>query len=227
MPRKTRTPALRRPLFEVRHSPIHGDGVFALRRIRKGTRLIEYLGERISHEKANTRYEDKDARDNHTFLFTVDARTVIDAGVGGNEARFINHGCDPNCESTTEKRRVFIDAVRTIQPGEELCYDYSISRDEDDPPDVDEVFACRCGAANCRGSMLEPRPEPKPRRAAPRARRIRKRQPETARRPARRTGRRAAARKSARGTQSRAVSRRPARKTKRKSTRKAKRGARR
>ena len=154
------------PLYEVRHSPIHGHGVFARRLIRKGTRIVEYLGERISHEKANTRYEDKDPNDNHTFLFTVDERTVIDAAVGGNAARFINHGCDPNCESTTERRRVFIDAIRTIQPGEELNYDYSIQRDADDPANVDEIFACRCGAAGCRGSMLESRPEPR-RRATP------------------------------------------------------------
>lgn len=154
------------PLYEVRHSPIHGHGVFARHLIRKGTRIVEYLGERISHEKANTRYEDKDPNDNHTFLFTVDERTVIDAAVGGNAARFINHGCDPNCESTTERRRVFIDAIRTIQPGEELNYDYSIQRDADDPANVDEIFACRCGAAGCRGSMLESRPEPR-RRATP------------------------------------------------------------
>ncbi|MGA2779473.1 MAG: SET domain-containing protein-lysine N-methyltransferase [Steroidobacteraceae bacterium] len=146
----------RPPLFEVRHSPVHGYGVFALRRIRKGTTVIEYLGDRISHDEADTRYEDKAAGDNHTFLFTVDAKTVIDAGVGGNEARFINHGCDPNCESTTVGKRVFIEAIRTIRPGEELAYDYQIQRDRDDPANVDEVFACRCGAASCRGSMLEP-----------------------------------------------------------------------
>jgi SET domain-containing protein len=144
-------------MIEVRHSPIHGYGVFALRKIRKGTRVIEYLGERISHEAADARYEGKHPRDNHTFLFTVDKRIVIDAGVGGNEARFINHGCDPNCESVTVGRRVFIESIKTIQPGEELAYDYSIQRDADDEPDVDEVFACHCGAAACRGSMLEPR----------------------------------------------------------------------
>ena len=69
------------------------------RRIRKGTAVIEYLGERVSHDEADERYEDKIQTDNHTFLFTVDEKTVIDAGVNGNEARFINHGCDPNCES--------------------------------------------------------------------------------------------------------------------------------
>lgn len=153
----------RRPFIEVRHSPIHGYGVFALRRIRKGTTVIEYLGERLSHAEADARYEDKDAKDNHTFLFTVDKRTVIDAGVNGNDARFINHGCDPNCQSTTRDRRVFIEAIRTIQPGEELAYDYSIQRDPDDPEDVDDVYACRCGAVSCRGSMLEPRPKTRPR----------------------------------------------------------------
>ncbi len=146
----------RKPLFEVRHSTIHGFGVFALRRIRKGTTIIEYLGDRVSHDEANERYEEKDPKDGHTFLFTVDKRTVIDAGVDGNEARFINHGCDPNCQTVNTKRRIFIEALRTIQPGEELAYDYSIARDDDDPDDVDVIFACRCGAQDCRGSMLEP-----------------------------------------------------------------------
>lgn len=149
--------ANRRPLFEVRHSPIHGHGVFAVRRIRKGTTVVEYLGDRVSHEQADARYEDKDPNDNHTFLFTVNSKIVIDGGSGGNEARFINHGCDPNCESTTVEKRIFIEAIRTIQPGEELAYDYQIQRDTDDPPNVDEIFACRCGAVACRGSMLEPR----------------------------------------------------------------------
>jgi len=151
----------RPPLFEVRHSAVHGFGVFAARRIRKGTTVIEYLGDRVSHAQADARYEDKDPNDNHTFLFTVDAKTVIDAGVNGNEARYINHGCDPNCESTTVNKRVYIVAIRTIQPGEELSYDYQIQRDSDDAPNVDDVYACRCGALNCRGSMLEAAKKPR------------------------------------------------------------------
>jgi hypothetical protein len=156
------------PRFEVRRSKVHGQGVFALRRIRKGTKLIEYLGERVSHEEADRRYESKDDSDNHTFLFTVDSRTVIDAGVGGNEARFFNHSCDPNCESEQEGKRIWIRVIRTIEPGEEMTYDYQITRDDDDPPNIDEIFACRCGAPNCRGTMLWPnpkskaRPKPKP-----------------------------------------------------------------
>jgi uncharacterized protein len=155
------------PLIEVRDSPLHGLGVFALERIAAGARIIEYLGERVSHAEADRRYQHKDRHDNHTFLFIVDARIVIDAGVGGNEARFVNHACQPNCESVIERRRVFIDAIRAIEPGEELTYDYQIQREADDPPDIDSIFACRCGFGGCRGTLLwPPRREERPRRRA-------------------------------------------------------------
>ena len=157
--------------IEVRDSALHGLGVFATKRIKKGARVVEYLGERVSHAEADRRYDDKDENDNHTFLFIVDGRTVIDAGVDGNEARFINHGCDPNCESVIEERRVFIEALRDIAAGEELTYDYQIQREAHDPPNIDVIFACRCGAASCRGSMLWPPPLPKRARAPQRARR--------------------------------------------------------
>jgi len=100
------------------------------------------------------------------FLFIVDRGVVIDAGVSGNDARYINHGCDPNCESVITDRRVFVEAIRTILPGEELSYDYQIGRDHDDPDNIDEIFACRCGAASCRGTMLWPVKRPKRRRPA-------------------------------------------------------------
>ena len=148
------------PPIEVRNSDVHGRGVFATRRIAKGERIIEYLGDRVSHAEADRRYESKDANDSHTFLFIVDSKTVIDAGVDGNDARFFNQSCDPNCESTVEKRRVFIDALRAIEPGEELTYDYQIYLEEGDPDNIEEVFACRCGSPKCRGTMLWPM-EPK------------------------------------------------------------------
>jgi SET domain-containing protein len=160
----------KKPFFEVRHSRVHGRGVFALRRIRKGTNIIEYLGERVSHELADERYAGKDPMDGHTFLFTVDAKTVIDAGVSGNEARFVNHGCDPNCQTVQIGKRIFIEAIRTIRPGEELAYDYRIQRDADDPADVDIVFRCLCGAKNCRGSMLVARPKKRARQPKKRKR---------------------------------------------------------
>jgi len=154
------------PLITVRGSPLHGLGVFAVGRIARGSRIVEYLGERVSHAEADRRYQHKNARDNHTFLFIVDASTVIDAGVGGNEARFVNHACEPNCASVIENRRVFIDAIRGIQPGEELTYDYQIQREPDDPADIDAIFACHCGRSRCRGTLLWP-----PRRDGARQRR--------------------------------------------------------
>jgi len=153
------------PPIEVRDSSVHGRGVFAARAIKKGERIIEYLGERVTHKEADRRYELKDENDSHTFLFIVDSKTVIDAGVDGNDARFFNQSCDPNCESTVEKKRVFIDAMRDIAQGEELTYDYQIYRDWDDPDNIDEVFACRCGSPKCRGTMLWP-PEPKKKKRA-------------------------------------------------------------
>jgi uncharacterized protein len=153
------------PLIEVRASWLHGLGVFALRPIASGTRVVEYLGERISHDEADRRYEHKDAADGHTFMFIADGETVIDAGVEGNEARFVNHACEPNCESVIENSRVFIDAIHGIAPGEELTYDYQIQRERDDPPDIDAIFACRCGTRGCRGTMMWP-----PRRAQRRRR---------------------------------------------------------
>ena len=143
------------PLYVVKRSRIHGHGVYAARRIRSGTRIIEYVGDRISHEEADSRYEMKADDDGHTFLFVVDDDLCIDAGVGGNAARFINHKCDANCETIIEGRRVFIEAIRTIQPGEELGYDYQLTWESTDDPDELALYTCRCGAVNCRGSMLD------------------------------------------------------------------------
>jgi SET domain-containing protein len=146
------------PLIEARDSAIHGRGVYAVAPIRKGTRIIEYLGERISHAEADRRYEIKGDDNGHTFLFIASNRTVIDAGVDGNDARFINHCCAPNCETVIENGRVFIDAVRNIKPGEELGYDYQLTWESTDDPAELALYACRCGAKKCRGTMLDLEP---------------------------------------------------------------------
>ena len=185
-PTKGGPPIVTSPAIEVRNSPVHGRGVFAVAPIKKGARIIEYLGDRVSHEAADKRYEDHDESDNHTFLFIVDKHTVIDAGVGGNDARFINHQCEGNCESVIENRRVFIDATRNIAPGEELGYDYEIGREKDDPPNVDEIYACRCGSPQCRGTMLWPPKKPEPKRRKPaKARKARRPEAKSKRRPER------------------------------------------
>jgi SET domain-containing protein len=103
----------------------------------------------------------------------VDDGICIDAGVGGNEARYINHSCDANCETIIEDGRVFIDAIRDIRPGEELGYDYQLTWESTDDPAELALYACRCGAAACRGSMLDPVPLDRKRRRKPAARRRR------------------------------------------------------
>jgi SET domain-containing protein len=145
--------AVPRP-FTVRESPIQGKGGFAWRWIRAGTRIVEYTGERISQDEADQRYDDDEMDRHHTFLFSVDEDTVIDAGVNGNEARFINHSCDPNCEAVDDGGRIFIEAIRHIAPGEELFYDYGYELDEPLTPSLKRQYPCHCGAENCRGTIL-------------------------------------------------------------------------
>lgn len=152
------------PPFEIRRSAIAGRGAFATRAIRKGERIIEYLGERISHAVADARYDDAKMTSHHTFLFSVSRQTVIDASVGGNDARFINHSCAPNCEAVIARSRVFIVAIKPIAAGEELFYDYAYERDGTETADDERHYACRCGAKTCRGTILAPK---RPRKIMP------------------------------------------------------------
>ena len=145
-------------LIEVRDSPIHGRGVYARADIKKGKRILEYVGERISHKEADRRYMEKGDDDGHTFFFVVDGRTVIDGGVGGNPSRYVNHTCDPNCETVIDERRVFVETIRNIKAGEELGYDYQLTWESTDDPEELALYACRCGAKNCRGTMLDTQP---------------------------------------------------------------------
>jgi hypothetical protein len=156
MARRKVAPGERRA-FVIRASRIAGVGAFAVRRIRKGERLIEYVGERVTHAVADARYDDEHDEHHHTFLFTVNRTTVIDAAVGGNDARFINHSCDPNCESVIVRSRVYIEAIRRIRPGEEITYDYAYLRDGTETEEEETgKYACRCGSPRCRGSILVP-----------------------------------------------------------------------
>jgi uncharacterized protein len=140
--------------FAIRRSGVHGKGAFALKDIRKGTRLVEYVGENISPAESDRRYDDTKVKDHHTFLFSVDSRKVIDATYGGNEARFINHSCDPNCDAVIENRRVYIEANRTIRKGEELAYDYNYERTPKTTRADEKLYKCLCGSPNCRGTIV-------------------------------------------------------------------------
>ena len=147
----------------TRKSAIHGNGVFAALPIDKGERLIEYQGRRRGHDEVAAGGSG-DIESGHTFLFTLNEDWVIDANFEGNDARWINHSCAPNCEAVMvedeaepKRSRVFIEAVRAIKPGEELTYDYGITLAERHTPRLKKIWACRCGSRDCTGTMLKPK----------------------------------------------------------------------
>jgi uncharacterized protein len=151
----------------TRRSAIHGNGVFAIAAIEKGSRLIEYKGRHRTHQEVDRVYAD-DVDTGHTFLFTLNDIYVIDANVDGNAARWINHSCQPNCEAVLveddnadpNKDAVFIEAIRDIRPGEELTYNYGIVLGEPHTARLKKLWACRCGATRCTGTMLQPKRKP-------------------------------------------------------------------
>jgi SET domain-containing protein len=125
----------------VRSSAIHAAGVYATSRIKKDARVVEYTGPRITRKTADDRYDEAAI----TYLFGMDdGKTIID---GHGVAQFINHSCDPNCESDQIDDKVWIIALRDIEPGEELTYDYSLYDGDGEPA------PCYCGAKDCRGTM--------------------------------------------------------------------------
>lgn len=137
------------PLVVVRSSAIHAAGVYALEPISKGSQVVEYTGERISKELADEQYEHRDI----TYLFGVGERDLVIDGYG--TAMFVNHSCDPNCETEEdEEGRVWIMALRDIEPGEELTYDYCLYDGDGDAP-------CYCGSKKCRGTMYAKPPRKK------------------------------------------------------------------
>ena len=146
-----------------RKSSIHGNGVFAVAAIAKGERIIQYTGELRSHAEVDAG-EAGDVESGHTFLFTLNDEWVIDGTRRGNVARWINHSCDPNCEAVldededdSKQSRVFIESIRAIRPGEELTYDYGITLAVRHSPRLKKIWACRCGAKTCTGTMLKPK----------------------------------------------------------------------
>ena len=144
--------------FEVRPSPMQGLGAFATRRIPAGVRLIEYAGQRLTPAEAEAKYPEVPGERHHTYLFAIDdddgAEVVVDAAVDGNEARFINHSCDPNCDAVVEHGRIWIETIRDVEPGEELAYDYAYILEERHSPAAKRRFPCHCGTARCRGTIL-------------------------------------------------------------------------
>ena len=129
------------PGLMIRSSSIHAAGCYTTRPIRKGTKVIQYDGPRFSKKEADERYRDRFI----TYLFSASDGDVID---GFGTAMFINHSCDPNCETEHIGDDIWIIAIRDIAPGEELTYEYNLHDSDDDDAD------CHCGAARCRGTMF-------------------------------------------------------------------------
>jgi SET domain-containing protein len=145
--------------IQTRRSGVHGNGVFAVQDIAEGETLIEYKGEVISWKEALRRHPHDPAQPNHTFYFHIDDDRVIDGGVNGNAARWINHSCEPSCEADEQDGRVFIKALRNIAAGEELSYDYGLVIDEPYTKKLKAEFPCWCGSEKCRGTLLAPKDE--------------------------------------------------------------------
>lgn len=148
--------------IERRQSEIHGNGVFAIEDIAKGERIVRYKGLLRSHAEVDEEYGEVE-EDGHTFLFTLNDEYVIDGTHGGNVARWINHSCNPNCESLIEedakdrrhKDKVYVEALRDIKAGEELTYNYGIVLAERHTAKLKKLWGCRCGAPDCTGTMLQ------------------------------------------------------------------------
>lgn len=141
-------------LWVATESPIHGSGLFANKDIKKGQRIIEYVGEKISKEESYRRADRQLAKSNKSddgavYIFEIDDDHDIDGNVEWNPARLMNHSCAPNCEASDEDGRIWIESTRKIKKGEELCYNYGYDLEhfEDHP--------CCCGARNCVGYIVK------------------------------------------------------------------------
>ena len=154
---KEPAPARPRRRIQVRRSGVHGRGVFAEVAIAQGEIILEYAGEVIDWDEALRRHPRDPSDPNHTFYFHLEDGRVIDGGVRGNSARWINHACEPNCESEEQAGRIFIRALRDIAAGEELSFDYRLVIDGRHTPKLKKAYACRCGSPKCRGTMLGPK----------------------------------------------------------------------
>jgi SET domain-containing protein len=127
--------------MRVASSPIHRWGIYAVERIPKGRKIIEYIGEKIGRRETKIRAERE-----FNYLFTLDTYWTVDGSVNGSGAEYINHCCEPNVESRIIRGHILYFALRDIKPGEELTIDYRFGSDVEKHP-------CACGAKQCRGTI--------------------------------------------------------------------------
>lgn len=144
------------PWHIVKPSGLHGLGVFAACDIPAGTTLFSYTGKRITPEQADARPPSNPDDPYHTFFFALSNGKIIDGSRGGNDAKWINHSCSPNCEAqeNTSGSRVYIVALHDIPAGNELFYDYGLVLDDEITQELKDQYRCLCGSKNCRHTML-------------------------------------------------------------------------
>ena len=134
-------------LYKIQKSKIDNNGLYASKDIKKGTKIIEYKGKIIStkHSAIDPKFDNSKA----IYLFNLNKRYDLDGDFKFNIARLINHSCDPNCEVLGEGLKVWVYAMKNINKGDELSYDYGFSFDEDF-----RQFPCKCGSKNCIGYIV-------------------------------------------------------------------------
>jgi SET domain-containing protein len=155
-----------RDFIRVGRSRIQGTGVFAKRKIPQGSRIIEYLGKRVPVSQFVI--EINAGKPVNMYAFRVSNGTVIDGGRNGNDARFFNHSCEPNCEAYVFDDRAYFYAMRDIVRGEELTFDYKLQSPTGQKPTRQdkEMYACMCGSATCRGTMIATTSRPRHKRTS-------------------------------------------------------------
>lgn len=147
---------------ELRNSKIHNKGIFAITTIPKGTKIIEYVGEKINKEESKKRAEEIEERakldpsKGAIYLFELNDDWDLDGDTEDNYAKYINHSCDPNCESDIVDDRIWIYAIKEISKGEELSFNYGLEMDENY-----HKYPCKCGSLNCVGYILAEEEWPK------------------------------------------------------------------
>ena len=134
---------------EIRKSKVHGKGGFALKDITKDTRVIEYVGKRMTKVDSDKK-QDNEQHKGWVGVFELNKKTDIDGSVSWNYAKYLNHSCDPNCETDIIRGKIWIIAIKDIKKGEELTYDYNFDFEDDE----DEEYTCKCRAKNCRGIII-------------------------------------------------------------------------
>ena len=143
-------------MWKVKKSIVHGSGIFADKDIKKDTRIIEYVGEKISKAEGDRRSEKRikkylnSKKTGSVYIFELNSRYDIDGSFKYNKARYINHSCDPNCEVIIVKSKIFIVSIKNIKKNDELSYDYGYEFDKDDYMD----HICKCRSKNCVGYII-------------------------------------------------------------------------